>query len=149
MKSAKKAKIVITSTVEELSDSGLAESSEKTEVKALGLLSVDEGVITLSYKESTEGGEVFSEVISGGDTVRVSRKGALTSEFVFTEGTEHASLYSVGPYSFDASIKTRRIRGALTEDGGSLSLFYDMSVGGAKKSVKMKIEVAVYDNYRS
>ena len=145
----KKAKIIITSTVEELSDSGLAESSEKTETKALGLLSEQSGRLTLSYKESTEGGEVASEVIIEGDKITVRRTGAISSEFSFREGCEHKSLYSVGPYAFDAVILTKKIRGGLDLFGGSLSLFYDMTVGGAKKSVKMKIEVIVYDGYRA
>lgn len=138
----KKVKIIISSAVEELDSSGLAESSEKSENRALGILDAEDGVLTLSYKENTDGGEVSSEVIVCGSEVVVRRSGALTSEFIFAEGREHSSLYSVGPYSFDATVTAKKIRNSLTAEGGALSLLYEMEVGGAKKRVKMKIEVA-------
>ena len=142
MELTKKSKIKITSTVEELDDSGLADSAERSENSLVGSLAAEDGVLTLSYKESTEGGEVFSRVVTDGRTVVVSRSGALSSEFVFDEKNEHSSIYSVGPYAFDALISTKRIRNSLTEDGGELTLLYEMTVGGAKKRVKMKIEVS-------
>ena len=142
MELTKKVKIKIVSTVEELDECGLAESSERTENAIPGTLCSEGGVLTLSYKESTEGGDVVSRVVTDGVTVVVGRTGALNSEFLFDEKNEHSSIYSVGPYSFDALIKTKRIRNSLTYDGGELTLLYEMTVGGAKKSVKMKIEVS-------
>ena len=138
----KKVKIKIISTVEELDESGLADSSERTENGAFGTLSGEDGLLTLSYKESTESGDISSRVVTDGKTVVVGRTGALSSEFVFDEKNEHSSIYSVGPYSFDALITTKRIRNSLTIDGGELTLLYEMTVGGAKKRVKMKIAVA-------
>ena len=143
MELTKKVKIKIVSTVEELDECGLADSAERTENAIVGTLSDEDGILTLSYKESTEGGEVFSRVITDGKTVVVGRSGALSSEFIFDEKNEHSSLYSVGPYSFDAKITTKRIRNSLTADGGEITLLYDMTVGGAKKHVKMKIEVSL------
>lgn len=145
----KKVMIKISSTVEELDVGGLAESSEKSENKLLGSLCATDGVLTLSYKESTDGGEVFSEIIICADEIAVRRTGALTSEFIFAEGREHSSLYSVGPYAFDATVVAKRIRNSLTEDGGELTLLYEMEVGGAKKRIRMKIEVKPYDSYRA
>lgn len=144
----KKVKIYIRSTVEELGESGLAESSESSEEKLLGSLWAVDEALTLSYKGSTEGGEVLSEIIICGGSVAVRRRGAISSELIFTEGVEHSSLYSVGQYSFDASVTAKRIRNSLTPEGGSLGLIYEMTVGGAKKRVNMRIEVTVYDSYR-
>ena len=76
------------------------------------------------------------------NAVRVVRHGALESELVFREGESTESVYAVGPYKFDATVKTRRIRNTITELGGTLTLYYDMNVGGAEKSVRMRITLS-------
>ena len=69
----------------------------------------------------------------------MTRSGDVQSELVFIEGATTASVYRVGPYAFDAEVVASRIRNAMTEDGGRIDIFYRMKIGGAEKSVRMKI----------
>ena len=126
--------IKIESVIENLTPSGLVEGdAEKTFTEVGGFI---------TYSESGEGGEVYSEISTDGKTVCVKRKGAIESELIFAEGEVHKSLYSVPPYKFDAEVKTRKIRSSLTDSGGSLELFYNMKIGGAEKSARMKIWIS-------
>ena len=57
----------------------------------------------------------------------------------FSDGETFNTLYCVGPYSFDMTVRTKRIRNSLTVDGGELQLIYSMNVGGQEKNVRMRI----------
>jgi uncharacterized beta-barrel protein YwiB (DUF1934 family) len=59
---------------------------------------------------------------------------------LFEEGLVHSSVYTVSPYSFDVDVTTKKIRNNLTRDTGRLDIHYSMKIGGADKSVRMKIE---------
>jgi uncharacterized beta-barrel protein YwiB (DUF1934 family) len=37
------------------------------------------------------------------------------------------------------TVKTRRIKASFTDEGGELSLFYNMKIGGAEKNARMRI----------
>ena len=74
-----------------------------------------------------------------GERVRVCRHGAIESDLLFSPGVAHTSVYGAVPYTFDMRIYTRKIRGSIGERGGVLDIFYDMEIGGAKKSVKMTV----------
>ena len=128
-------KFSVSSVIENLPDG----DTEETSVEATGTIAEADSALTLSYSETGEGGKVDTSVKISGDCVTVVRHGAIDSRLVFREGVTESSLYSVGPYSFDASVKTRRIRNELTGDGGRLTLFYTMTVGGAEKRVRMRI----------
>ena len=135
----KKARVSLTSIIDNLSDTGIPSGdSERSESSAVGaILSSVRGSV-ISFDESTEGGTVKTKIEILGSRVRVCRHGAIESDMLFSEGVAHRSVYSVPPYSFDASIFTRKIRGSIEEDG-KLEIFYDMEIGGAKKSVKMSL----------
>ena len=137
----KEVKINIESTVEELDDAGLTESSEKTKSEAAGRIENDENKIKLSYSETEEGVTTSTLITLSEDEVSVRREGGVEYEFIFREGESTSSLYCVPPYSFDTEIYTRKIRGSVTDDGGEVSLIYDMTIGGAKKRTRMKIKV--------
>lgn len=143
MKIIKEAKIKISSHIENLDDSGLAtETDEKTEFDSSGYYHYIDGKILLTYTETSDGGDICSEVSLFGSTVRVKRSGAISSSFVFREGESTDSLYSIPPYSFDTEITTRKIRSSLDECGGTLDLHYDMKIGGQKKRARMKIWIS-------
>lgn len=137
----KEARIIIDSTVEELDDAGLTESSDKTHAEAVGTVKKSGGAVTVSYSQTTEGVTSHSVIEVGADAVTVKRSGDAEYAFVFKEGELTSSLYTVPPYSFDTDIYTRRIRNSLTENGTDLTLIYDMTIGGAKKKTTMKIRV--------
>ncbi len=137
----KEVKIKIESTVEELDDAGLTESSEKTESTAKGFIDENEDKIKITYSETEENITTNTLITVTEKEVSVTRDGGVEYEFVFKEGESTSSVYSVPPYSFDTEIYTRKIRKALTDTDGEISLLYDMTIGGAKKRTRMKIKV--------
>ena len=74
--------------------------------------------------------------------MRVKRSGAIESDLYFKEGESHSSIYSVPPYKFDATGRARRIRTELNDCGGRIDLLYNMKIGGAEKSARMKIWIS-------
>ena len=134
------AKITLKSIIDNLSDTGLpTDDREVTESSATGTLSVGESRAVLSFSEESEGGQIKTKIEILGERVRVCRHGAIESELFFSEGVAHSSVYGTPPYTFDMRIFTKKIRGGIGEHGGSLDIFYDMEIGGAKKSVKMTV----------
>lgn len=118
-------------------DRELSESSHK------GAMKISCGETSLSYRENTEGGSVFSDILihqSGAVTVR--RTGAIDSTLHFDESEEFNTVYSLPPYKFDMSVKTEGIKNTLSILGGMLEIKYEMTVGGAKKRVLMQIETS-------
>jgi NADPH:quinone reductase-like Zn-dependent oxidoreductase len=90
--------------------------------------------------EMTEGAKVVTDITVSENAVRVKRVGAVSSDMLFEEGLVHSSVYTVSPYSFDVDVTTKKIRNNLTRDSGRLDIHYSMKIGGADKSVRMKIE---------
>lgn len=138
----KNVKIEIESLIEELDDSGLVESSDKTRTVSEGIMKNEGSKIRLTYTEKSENASIESEISVSESEVTVSRRGGAEYDFIFREGEKTDALYSIPPYSFDAEIYTRRIRNALCEGVGEITLIYDMTLGGARKRTKMKILVS-------
>ena len=137
----KEKKIKISSVIENLLPSGLSDGEpERSELVSDGFLKISECEYNITCSEMTEGGKVVSDIIITDGSVRVKRVGAIESDMYFEEGYLHKSLYTVPPYSFDAEIRTKKIRNNMTRDGGRVDIFYNMKIGGAEKSVKMRIE---------
>lgn len=137
----KEKKIKISSVIENLLPSGLSDGEpERSELVSDGFLKISDGEYNITCSEMTEGGKVVSDIIITDGSVRVKRVGAIESDMYFEEGYLHKSLYTVPPYSFDAEIRTKKIRNNMTRDGGRVDIFYNMKIGGAEKSVKMRIE---------
>lgn len=138
-----KVKVKIGSVIENLDSLGNVEGErEENESKCFGQYFYSESLTTLSYTERGEGGEVTSLITVSGDEVTVQRRGAIESELKFKEGECYSSLYSIPPYSFDATVSTRKIRLSLGNEGGSVDLFYNMKIGGAEKSARMRIWIS-------
>ena len=143
----KEMKFRISSVIDNLSPSGLPEGEpERTEICTEGFYKTDGRSAEITYSELTEGGKVVSTITADADCVRVTRRGAVDSDMIFREGAAHSSLYTVAPYSFDTEVRCRKIRNGLTGSGGRLDIFYDMSIGGAEKSVKMRVECALRED---
>ena len=134
------AKITLKSIIDNLSDTGLpSDDREVAESTATGTLTASDRGAVLSFSEESEGGRINTKIEILGERVRVCRHGAIESDLLFSVGVAHTSVYGAPPLSFDVSIFTRKIRGGIGEAGGSLDIFYDMEIGGAKKSVKMTV----------
>ncbi len=136
-----KKRISIETFIEELDEHGVAENSDRTEQTAECFIRQESDSIILSYSEKNEGGTVYSDITVSPGSVTVKRSGDIESEFVFSEGLLHTSTYRIPPYSFDAEVSTRKIRNNLTRCGGTLSLLYDLKVGGRVSRMRMKIRV--------
>ena len=140
----KEAKISVSSTIENLTDTGVTDGApEVTEARYDGFYKISDGEFLITYREDSEGQSVISDITVREGAVTVKRTGSVHSEIDFTEKAEHKSLYEVKPYAFDMTVFTRKIRSSLTKDGGRLDIYYDMTIGGAQKKVKMRIEVGV------
>ena len=113
---------------------------EKSENTCRGFLKITDEELVISYAEQNENGKTVSDITITKEGIRVKRCGALASNMFFSEGVTDKSLYEVVPYAFDVEIFTRKIRNSLTKDGGCIDIFYNMKIGGAEKSVRMKIE---------
>ena len=137
------ADIKIRSVIEDIDPSGLAVGEpEITERVCTGELHRADSGFVLTYTESEEGQSVDTSVIVGEEgEIRLIRRGAIDSELLFSEGGEYSTLYSVGPYKFDMTVRTKKIRCSLTEEGGTISLVYEMTLGGSTRLSRMRIEV--------
>ena len=132
--------LTVRSVIENLTERGTSDGEpEITEIKVFGKISASSGGVTVKYREEAEGAATDTEILIKDGAVTVTRRGSIESEMRFQEGLTHTSLYSIPPYSFDTTVKTRRIRCAMTEDGGRLDIYYDMRIGGADKSVSMTV----------
>ena len=141
MANTKKCIFKITSNVINLDESGKPDGApEKDEFSVAGSLKTEKGGTTLSYKETREGSSVLCEITVKESSVEVKRRGDVSCDMIFAQGKKHETIYSVPPFSFDMTIDTVRIENGISEENGSLSLLYDMTVGGAKKRCRMKIK---------
>ena len=131
--------ITVLSVIDELDDNGLTCDSSKTEISCPAVLTADGGVTTLLYKTEENGQSTDTEITISDGSVRVIRRGAIESDFIFEENKSVRSLYKIPPYAFDAEIYTKKIRKSEKDGISEITIIYDMTVGEAKKSVRMKI----------
>lgn len=143
MKQFKEAKIIVISNIDPLDEHGskIEGEGEQTVISPDAFLKSENGALTVSYLEENEGVKTYTDIEIFEKRVIVKRHGGILSEFIFEEGVEHSSIYSIPPYSFDAQIVTRKIRNNISFEGGTLTVFYNMTVGRDARSVRMKIEV--------
>jgi len=137
--------IRVESVIDNLGDDGLTESTERCDDTRPARIGEDKEKVIALYTEEGQGGRTDTRVTISEGEITVSRTGAITSIFVYKEGEVTESLYRIGSFAFDASIKTRKIRNNLTRPYGSVHILYDMTVGGAKKAVRMKITLREAD----
>lgn len=136
-------KLTVNSVIDNLDDSGLPDGDPEINIFTTdGVLTMSEGGQRISFLESSDAGEISTALYVRGGKVTLKKRGAIESDMTFIEGEETNTLYSVGPYSFDMAIITKRIRNTLSEEGGELALLYAMDVGGQKKNVRMKITLS-------
>ncbi len=142
-----KVRVKIESSIENLDAAGLPDGdAEKNVSEADGFYRFADGSGFLNYTEESEGGKCRTEVVCIGGAVTVRRSGAIESEMHFSEGESHSSIYSIPPYRFDTTVTARRIRVELNSEGGRIDLFYNMKIGGADKSARMRIWILQASN---
>lgn len=132
--------LTVNSVIDNLSDAGLPEGDPEINIFTTeGALSVIDGGHLITFSEEQDGSTAHTSLYVYDGSVRLIKSGAITSEMHFAEGEVYNTLYCVGPYSFDMTVRTKKIRNTVTADGGELQLIYTMNVGGQEKNVRMKI----------
>lgn len=140
MKTVREMKIRISSEITNLSDRGEPVGDvEKTLECAEGFVHFSDSEIMLSYMLNIDGADLNTDITILQGEIRVTRCGAVRSDFVFREGVTHKSLYSVGAYSFDVEVTSEKQRCLIDKECVRAYVYYKMSIGGADKHVKMKI----------
>lgn len=141
MRLIKKVRIEMFSEISNLTESLLPDGEpEISRAAACGELIVSDGATLIRCPVAADGGEILYEIEIKEGSARVKESGAVSADFLLREGAWHDSVYEVGGYKFDMSVRLRKMRNGITDGGGRLDLFYDMTVGGAGKSVRMKIK---------
>jgi uncharacterized beta-barrel protein YwiB (DUF1934 family) len=132
--------LTVNSVIDNLDDAGIPDGEPEINIFTTdGTLSQNKDGYLLSFTEEQDGGKARTDLYVTEGLVRLVKTGSITSEMRFSDGETFNTLYCVGPYSFDMTVRTKRIRNSLTEHGGELQLIYSMNVGGQEKDVRMKI----------
>ena len=138
--------LTVNSVIDNLDDAGLPDGDPEINIFTTnGLLVTGERGQRLTFTEESEGQITTSALYINDEKVILKKRGGVESDMTFCEGGESVSIYRIGPYAFDMTVKTKKIRNSLTEDGGELVLLYSMNVGGQEKNVRMKISAKKVD----
>lgn len=132
--------LTVHSVIDNLSDAGLPEGEPEISIFTTdGTLTVSDKGMKLAFTETDESSVTTSTLYLTGEDVILFKRGAINADMRFSEGVCEKTLYRVGSYAFDMTVKTKRIKRELDENGGELRLLYSMNVGGQEKDVRMKI----------
>ena len=132
--------LTVNSVIDNLDDAGLPDGDPEINIfTTVGDLTVSDKGMKLSFTEDCEGQKTVTTLFVINDKVTLGKRGAIESDITFHEGEIYKTVYKVGPYAFDMTVDTKRIRCNMTRLGGELQLIYSMNVGGQDKNVRMKI----------
>ena len=145
MKIIKSAEITVRSVIDNLEDGLAVGEPEITVITSRGSLTCSDGAYMLKYTERAEESVTECELRISGAGVSLSRRGSVVCDLLFEEGERCNTVYSVPPYKFDMTVRTRKIRSSLGESGGEVQLIYSMNIGGQDKDVRMRIAVRTED----
>ena len=109
------------------------------------------GVLTLLFDDTLEDADlpaltsVYFEKERPG-IVTVERSGVIQSTMIFEQGCRHRAKYRTFCGSCDMTVYCRRVENALTADGGTLELEYNVEFrGAAEQKVSLTLEVERVD----
>ena len=97
-----------------------------------GRLTPTEKGWTLTYREGEDRGlgRTRTTLQIEGERVTLTRTGELTSQMVFQVGQAHTSLYETLYGKLPMTIRTLSLKTHLTETGGTVSIHYEIQLGG-------------------
>ena len=103
---------------------------DATELMTEGTMTVRDGQIRLSYKESELTGMegTTTTFIVEGKRVTLLRTGAVNSQMIFEEGEQHTSLYETPFGELTVDIQTSKLIHNLSERGGLMEIKYSIAV---------------------
>jgi uncharacterized beta-barrel protein YwiB (DUF1934 family) len=128
------------SVISTLGENGMRNGDAETnETTYKGKLTENGNTVTLTYRDSTEGGDARCEITVSGDEVKVVRRGAIASDMIFREGEVKKSLYKIPPHAFDMEIFCKKAKVQIGHREGRVDLLYNMTLGGESRSARMRI----------
>ena len=103
---------------------------DSTELMTEGTMTMLDGQIRLSYKESELTGMEGTNTtfIVEGKRVTLLRTGAVNSQMIFEEGEQHTSLYETPFGELTVDIQTSKLLHNLSERGGLMEIKYSIAV---------------------
>lgn len=135
--------ITIHSVIENLDPSGLPADEPEISITTLPVrLTVGDSGLVISYTEEQERTEIRTVITAEPDgSVRLERSGGVEWCVRFKTGEESSTLYSIPPYTFDCTVRTKRADVERDGNAVKIRLIYSMNIGGGEKEVKMRITV--------
>lgn len=108
----------------------MSEEPEDTELVTDGTLSVVDGAVEISYKESELTGLQGTTTTFRVEDKKVTleRSGAVKSKMSFEVGQEDRSLYDMGFGALMITIRTEKLQSDLTENGGTFRVAYAITI---------------------
>ncbi len=134
--------LTVHSVIDNLDEHGLADGEPEINIVTLDAdVRESGGTLYLRYKEEAEGALTRTVITAGESGIRLSKSGAVVWDVIFSSGEVSHTVYKIPPYAFDAEVRTSRAEWVRSDNGHVLRLVYSMNIGGAEKSVKMKLTV--------
>ncbi|HIT34728.1 MAG TPA: DUF1934 domain-containing protein [Candidatus Faecousia intestinigallinarum] len=95
-----------------------------------GVLELREDGWVIEYEESELTGlqGVTTTFCAQGDTITLTRRGALNSQMVFQPGVSHDSLYEMEYGALLITVTANRIESQITRQGGTVDLRYAIEI---------------------
>lgn len=122
-------------------DFDTGEQFDELESCAQGCLLLRDGESRILYREESEGQQLLTEIsFREKDKIKLTKSGAAKYEMYFEEGCRHSFVYYAPPLSFDGEVFTRSVKNSMCILGGSISVEYDMDMGGHRQRVCISID---------
>ena len=110
--------------------SDLPDPQDLVELITPGRLTRVSGGYLLTYQESELTGleGTVTTLHVEGSRVTLSRMGEVCSHMIFEQGRRHLSYYEADDGPFTVGVSARRVKSALTDQGGSIEVDYQVEI---------------------
>lgn len=111
------------------------EKEEKIEISTEGVLSLEDGKLSVSYDETELTGmdgahTVLEFTTDEPDTVTMTRSGSASTSMIFKENSRCMSTYETGVFPLEMCITTKSVENALDINGGKIIIDYTVEIHG-------------------
>ena len=111
------------------------EKEEKIEISTEGVLSLEDGKLSVSYDETEltgmEGAHTVLEFTTEEPgTVTMTRSGSASTSMIFKENSRCMSTYETGVFPLEMCITTKSVENSLDINGGKIIIDYTVEIHG-------------------
>lgn len=111
------------------------EKEEKIEISTEGVLSLEDGKLSVSYDETEltgmEGAHTVLEFTAEEPgTVTMTRSGSASTSMIFKENSRCMSTYETGVFPLEMCITTKSVENSLDINGGKIIIDYTVEIHG-------------------